>query len=167
MFTGEGRERLVAARQAAVRWAAEKKGAEPSADELRFARDKCFSSPVIIIVSMVGDDNKITDQENYAACWCAIENLLLAGTAHNEHQASVARAGVIGFRLPALRIDSVPVKAFDTLIMATDGIQPDFAEALSLDGRPQRIADSILSHHRKPNDDALVLVARYLGGDGL
>ena len=79
----------------------------------------------------------------------------------------MARAGVIGFRLPALRIDSVPVKAFDTLIMATDGIQPDFAEALSLDGRPQRIADSILSHHRKPNDDALVLVARYLGGDGL
>ena len=81
VFTGAGRERLVAARQAAVRWAAEKKGAQPSADELRFAREKCFSSPVIIIVSMVGDENKITDQENYAACWCAIENLLVAAAA--------------------------------------------------------------------------------------
>jgi len=27
---------------------------------------------------MVGDEKKITDQENYAACWCAIENLLVA-----------------------------------------------------------------------------------------
>jgi len=81
VFTGAGREKLVAARQAAVRWAAEKKGAQASEDELRFAREKCFSSPVIIIVSMVGDDNKITDQENYAACWCAIENLLVAAAA--------------------------------------------------------------------------------------
>ncbi len=81
VFTGAGRERLVAARQAAVRWAAEKKGTQPSEDELRFAREKCFSSPVIIIVSMVGDENKITDQENYAACWCAIENLLVAAAA--------------------------------------------------------------------------------------
>src|ERR1043165_5471248 len=81
VFTGAGRERLVAARQAAVRWAAEKKGAQPSEDELRFAREKCFSSPVVIIVTMVGDDNKITDQENYAACWCAIENLLVAAAA--------------------------------------------------------------------------------------
>jgi nitroreductase len=81
VFTGAGRERLVAARQAAVRWAAEKKGTQPSEDELRFAKEKCFSSPVIIIVSMVGDENKITDQENYAACWCAIENLLVAAAA--------------------------------------------------------------------------------------
>src|ERR1051325_3066639 len=76
VFTGAGRERLVAARQAAVRWAAEKKGTQPSEDEVRFAKEKCFSSPVIIIVSMVRDENKLPDQEIYAACWCAIENLL-------------------------------------------------------------------------------------------
>ena len=33
------------------------------------------------VVSMVGDEKKIVDQENYAACWCAIENLLVAATA--------------------------------------------------------------------------------------
>ena len=81
VFTGKGRERLVEARQASVRWAAEKKGQPPSEDDLNFARAKCFSSPAVIIVSMVGDDNKIVDQENYAACWCAIENLLVAATA--------------------------------------------------------------------------------------
>src|ERR1700752_1449801 len=60
VFSGEGRERLVGARQAAVRWAAEKKGEEASEEALNFARGKCFSSPVVIIVSMVGDEKKIT-----------------------------------------------------------------------------------------------------------
>src|ERR1041384_3205955 len=78
---GGGLDRCAAPQQPAVRWAAEKKGTQPSEDELRFAKEKCFSSPVIIIVSMVGDENKFTDQENYAACWCAIENLLVAAAA--------------------------------------------------------------------------------------
>jgi len=81
VFTGEGRERLVAARQAAVRWAAEKKGEPVSEDALNFARSKCYSSPVVIIVSMVTNENEIVDQENYAACWCAIQNMLVAATA--------------------------------------------------------------------------------------
>lgn len=81
VFSGAGREKLVAARQASVRWAAEKKGEQASEEHLKFARDKCFSAPVLIIVSMVGDEKKITDQENYAACWCAIENLLVAANA--------------------------------------------------------------------------------------
>src|SRR5262245_43010723 len=77
VFSGEGRERLVGARQAAVHWAAEKKGQQASEDALRFARAKCYSSSVIIVVSMVGDENKIVDQENFAepagarfrTCW--------------------------------------------------------------------------------------------------
>ena len=81
VFSGEGRERLVAARQAAVRWGFEQKGQEVPEEQLEFARLKCYSSPVIVIVSLVNDDDPITDRENYAACWAAIENLLLAATA--------------------------------------------------------------------------------------
>jgi nitroreductase len=81
VFTGEGRERLVEARENATRWGAQKKGEEASAEALGFARAKCYSSPVIIIVSMINHEDKIMDQENYAACWAAIENLLLAATA--------------------------------------------------------------------------------------
>jgi nitroreductase len=40
VFTGEGRERLIGARQAAVRWAAAKKGEQASEDALKFARAK-------------------------------------------------------------------------------------------------------------------------------
>src|SRR5438270_1532308 len=81
VFSGEGREQLVAAREAATRWGFEQTGQETPPEQLEFARQKCYSSPVIIIVSMINDDDRITDQENYAACWAAIENLLLAATA--------------------------------------------------------------------------------------
>ena len=81
VFTGSGREQLVGARQAAVRWGAEQRGQEVPQEALDFARQKCFSAPAIIIVSMIGSDNPIMDRENYAACWCAIQNLLLAATA--------------------------------------------------------------------------------------
>lgn len=81
VFTGNGREQLVSARQAAVRWGSEQRGQEVTDEALEFARQKCYSAPAIIIVSMVGAEDPILDRENYAACWCAIENLLLAATA--------------------------------------------------------------------------------------
>src|SRR5262245_12903083 len=48
VFTGDGRERLVSARQAATRWAAEKKGQEVTDEALDFARQKCYSAPAIV-----------------------------------------------------------------------------------------------------------------------
>lgn len=78
---------------------------------------------------------------------------------------ALLRAGVIGYRIPALRAEVLPLKPLDTLIIATDGIKPDFDEGLTLDGDPQHIADGILARHCSGIDDALVVVARYLGGD--
>lgn len=76
-------------------------------------------------------------------------------------------AGVVGYRLPRLRAEVLSLNPRDTLIIATDGITPDFDEGLTLDGDPQHIADDILARHRKGTDDALVLVARYLGSEPL
>jgi len=81
VFTGEGRERLVSAREAATRFGFEKRGEEVTEEALGFARAKCYSSPVVIIVSMVNNEDPTKDREDYAACWCAIENLLVAATA--------------------------------------------------------------------------------------
>lgn len=72
-------------------------------------------------------------------------------------------AGIVGHQLPRLRAEIRSVKPRDTLIMATDGIAPGFDEGLILDRTPQQLADDILKRHRKPTDDALVVVARYLG----
>lgn len=73
------------------------------------------------------------------------------------------RGGGVGFCPPQLRAVVLPVGTGDTLVLATDGIQGDFACGLSPIGSPQRMAERILRRSRKGTDDALVVVARYLG----
>lgn len=74
------------------------------------------------------------------------------------------RGGLVGLKLPPMRPTTIRISAGDTLCFATDGIRDGFAEELSAHDAPQRIADRILAHHARGTDDALVLVARYLGG---
>jgi phosphoserine phosphatase RsbX len=73
------------------------------------------------------------------------------------------RGGVLGTELPALGAAVTPVSRGDILILATDGIRTEFAREVILTDPTQKIADRILASHRKPTDDALVLVSRYLG----
>ena len=73
------------------------------------------------------------------------------------------RGGVVGYRLPTLRPDVIPVEPGDTLIFATDGIRSSFAEEPTLNSTPQQVADRILAQYGRGTDDALVLVARYSG----
>lgn len=72
-------------------------------------------------------------------------------------------SGVVGFQLPHLRPSLTPVVPGDVLIFATDGIRPDFGRDAAPNEAPQRIAERICAKHSKGSDDALVLVARYLG----
>ena len=75
----------------------------------------------------------------------------------------VTRGGIVGGEIPAVQAAVIPVGAGDTLVFATDGISQDFLADVSSKEEPQRLADQILARHGKGTDDALVLVARYLG----
>ena len=97
-----------------------------------------------------------------------VEGLLLRSeangyTTRKSDKGLVTRGGVVGYQIPALRETEISVDRGDTLILATDGISGGFAEHLTLSDPPQQIADRILEQHAKATDDALVLVARYLG----
>jgi phosphoserine phosphatase RsbX len=72
------------------------------------------------------------------------------------------RPGVIGAHMPLLQVTAAPLLRGDTLILATDGIRPGFAEKLSAIKTPQMLADQILSDYGRGDDDALVVVTRYL-----
>ena len=74
------------------------------------------------------------------------------------------RGGVVGDRLPPLKVSTLSVSPGEILVLATDGIRVDFADAVDLESEPQVIAPRVLARHAKDSDDALVLVARYLGG---
>lgn len=73
------------------------------------------------------------------------------------------RSGMVGYQLPALQASVLSLAAGDLLIFATDGIRAGFTADLFNSDSAQQIADHILTHYFKGNDDALVLVMRYHG----
>lgn len=74
------------------------------------------------------------------------------------------RGGVVGWRMPTLRVGKARLDAGDLVIVATDGIQEGFASCVEPIQSPRTIASRILDEGSRGYDDALVLVARYDGG---
>ncbi len=71
-----------------------------AAGEVQAARVKLLRAPVVIVVSQEGNSDPVVDREDYAACCCATQNLLLA--AHAEGLAAKWRTGAMA-RYPAAR----------------------------------------------------------------
>jgi len=72
-------------------------------------------------------------------------------------------SGVLGDRLPRLRVQVVPLEQGDVVVLATDGIRRTFTEERVLQKTPLVAAEQILERHGRKTDDALVLVLRYNG----
>jgi len=100
--------------------------------------------------------------------WLGVGNveamLLRAGPAPNIPVArAMLRSGIVGYRLPALQASTTSIAPEDWLVFATDGVHAGLADALVAGGPPQRLAERVLDRYFKGTDDALVLVAKYLG----
>lgn len=97
--------------------------------------------------------------------WLGVGNvdgiLLRSGSAKPEHL--LVRGGVVGRRLPSLEVSRLTLSRGDTLFLATDGIAPEFAEHPDITFASPPTAERILLEYGKSTDDALVMVARYLG----
>jgi hypothetical protein len=72
--------------------------------------------------------------------------------------------GFVGDNQFQIRESTQPVKFGDVVILATSGIRPEFSGALPIEGKPRVVADSLLASFAREDDDALMLVTRYLGG---
>jgi phosphoserine phosphatase RsbX len=96
-----------------------------------------------------------------------VEGLLMRAdwAERSARTALVSRGGIVGSRadFSSVRAQVLPVHRGDVLVLATDGIQTEFGDAVTLRDSPQQVADLVLSRYGKGTDDALVLVARYLG----
>ncbi len=116
---------------------------------------------VMSLASFNARDNTVT--------WAGVGNvegvLLWARVQANRRRETILlRGGVVGYNLPPLRASTLGIARGDTLILVTDGIRGAFAENVDPADPPQEIAGRILKQYGKQTDDALVLVARYLGG---
>jgi hypothetical protein len=75
----------------------------------------------------------------------------------------LVRPGVLGGQLPTLDPCTVSLAYGDTLAFATDGIRSGFDEEIDPHESPEESVAKILAKYSKQDDDALVLIARYLG----
>jgi serine phosphatase RsbU (regulator of sigma subunit) len=73
------------------------------------------------------------------------------------------RSGVLGHEFPGVRTTTLDVRSGDVIVLATDGIEVDFAESIDTSGSAQAICERILAAHAKPVDDALVVAVRHRG----
>ena len=108
------------------------------------------------------------DGRDHTVTWLGVGNVesrLLHGAGPVPLSESLLlHNGIVGHDLPRLTPRTMPVARGDLVIFATDGIRRDFADGLMPRGTCREIADRILAEHLVGSDDALVLVARYLGG---
>ncbi|HVL50848.1 MAG TPA: SpoIIE family protein phosphatase [Actinomycetota bacterium] len=108
------------------------------------------------------------DQQRDELTWIGVGNVegriwpALPGATLNR-QAPPLRGGVVGHALPKLRSSTLTLSRGDLLILSTDGVSNNFHEEFMLNGPVQQIADDIMDKHWTGKDDALILVARYLG----
>ena len=108
----------------------------------------------------------LLDLKSVSLSWVGVGNveaLLIPAQEDARRQVPVLPGGVVGHQLPKLRVSHHDLSPDDLIVLATDGIDRGFAERVIESEKPQQIADSLLKDCRKGNDDALVLVVRYLG----
>jgi phosphoserine phosphatase RsbX len=157
---GHGPEAAVAARSAAA--ALQRDPAQPVVELLQrcHAGLRGTRGAVITLTSFKASAGTMT--------WAGVGNidatLLRADPGNGRPRESVMLVGgVPGHQLPPLRPYELPVWPGDTLVLATDGVRGGYLDLIAVSDSPQQLADHLLSEYGKGTDDALVLVARYLG----
>lgn len=75
----------------------------------------------------------------------------------------VQTGGILGLTIPRPHVQTLGVGAESLLVLATDGIHPDFREAVDPSCDPEGLASRILASYAVETDDALVFVGRYRG----
>jgi len=157
---GHGSEAAAAARIAIATLEADPEGDVVTLMRRCHEELKATRGVVMSLASFNGRENTMT--------WVGVGNIegVVLRNAKPNAEGLLMRAGVLGYRLPALQAQVTTVSPDDVLILATDGIRCDFAELRGTEPAeaPEQLAERIAANHAKGTDDGLVLVARYLGG---
>ena len=92
-----------------------------------------------------------------------VEGILIRSKLETQRpECLLLRAGVLGYQTPPPTVADLHVSQGDTIFLYTDGIRNGFVEKLPPADSCQQLAEAICTKFAKKNDDALILVARYL-----
>lgn len=98
--------------------------------------------------------------------WCGVGNVdavVVRGAAGGAKDALVGRGGVVGYKIPPLRVQHTAFGAGDTLVLTTDGLAAG-ADALVDGSDVAVVAERALRGFARGDDDALVCVVRRKAG---
>lgn len=87
----------------------------------------------------------------------------IEGQVVNEHKARslTSLGGIVGHNMRTPRIFEYEYQSMDNLVLYSDGIASSWQNrAINWQDQPQQIAEDILNHHARINDDATILVLR-------
>lgn len=105
------------------------------------------------------------DVEAATLTWLAVGNvagLVVPGDGAGSRAAALQLAGVVGDRLPPQLVPvALPLSAGDALLLSSDGVDGAVADGLHVRGELGPLAEGLLRRHRRGDDDALVLLARF------
>jgi hypothetical protein len=115
---------------------------------------------VMSLVSFDGERNEMK--------WLGVGNVSGLLVRRRDHPGALKewillKGGVLGYALPPLQPQIIPVFPGDTIALATDGIHPDFVKDVDSDTPPQTLASRLCARYATGRDDGMMLVARYLG----
>src|SRR5829696_843153 len=104
------------------------------------------------------------DLENETLSWAGVGNVdarLVRSGPELREEVALVFGGVLGYRMPRVRLATMSLERGDLLVMLTDGIEGAISPALAGGGAAQTLAKRIFEQHGKGTDDALVVVVRY------
>lgn len=115
------------------------------------------SRGVVMSLASFGGDGTLT--------WLGVGNVegTLARAGAGGSDSILLLGGVVGYQLPHLRASTTAVEPGDTLVFATDGVGSAHRRGVDPVLAPRLLADRLMGEYAKGADDALVLVARYVG----
>jgi phosphoserine phosphatase RsbX len=104
------------------------------------------------------------DLERGRLAWAGVGNVdarLVRSGPELREEVALVFGGVLGYRMPKVRVATMDLARGDLLVMITDGIEAAISPGLAGGGAAQAMAERIFATHGKGTDDALVVVIRY------
>jgi hypothetical protein len=157
---GHGDEATVAARVAVD--VLEQRAGEPVVSLVQHCH-RALRQTRGVVMTLISID---TREETLSAIGIGnVETLILRANARLTPRRTnvLLRGGVVGYQLPALQPDVLPIAIGDTVVFCTDGVREDFADIVRLEEPPVRIAEQVMARKFRGNDDGLVLALKYRG----
>ncbi|HWQ71385.1 MAG TPA: SpoIIE family protein phosphatase [Desulfitobacteriaceae bacterium] len=122
---------------------------------------KALLCTVGVVIGLV-----LIDYDCHLLTFAGVGNITIKLLGQNNNIEVILPAGILGYRTNNVLCQTISISEDDLLLMHTDGIINNYELSPCQLPVPQKIIQTLMSDYRRPNDDALVLIATELLDEG-